>query len=80
MRETLAFAPRVVVPQDIVTAYGWKVLAGSVIGYCMDGFDMLILGFMLAAISARNEHWAKIHGFCTLAARSRIRAPLSHIS
>src|SRR5260370_23886375 len=34
-----------------VTAYGWKALAGSVIGYCMDGFDMLILGFMLAAIS-----------------------------
>src|SRR5229473_6540318 len=37
---------------DQVTAYGWKALAGSVIGYSMDGFDMLILGFMLAAISA----------------------------
>ncbi len=37
---------------DRVTAYGWKALAGSVIGYSMDGFDMLILGFMLAAISA----------------------------
>src|SRR5713101_266347 len=36
---------------DRVTAYGWKALAGSVIGYSMDGFDMLILGFMLAAIS-----------------------------
>src|SRR5215472_8073855 len=35
-----------------VTAYGWKALAGSVIGYSMDGFDMLILGFMLSAISA----------------------------
>ena len=35
-----------------VTVYGWKALAGSVIGYSMDGFDMLILGFMLAAISA----------------------------
>ena len=35
-----------------VTAYGRKALAGSVIGYSMDGFDMLILGFMLAAISA----------------------------
>ena len=34
-----------------VTAYGWKALAGSVIGYSMDGFDMLILGFMLSAIS-----------------------------
>jgi len=51
MSETLAAPPRVVVPQDTVTAYGWKALAGSVIGYCMDGFDMLILGFMLAAIS-----------------------------
>src|SRR5215467_2903389 len=51
MSETLSATPRVVVPQDTVTAYGWKALAGSVIGYCMDGFDMLILGFMLAAIS-----------------------------
>src|SRR5215470_9126690 len=51
MSETLSAPPRVVVPQDTVTAYGWKALAGSVIGYCMDGFDMLILGFMLAAIS-----------------------------
>jgi expansin (peptidoglycan-binding protein) len=38
--------------EDSVTVYGWKALAGSVIGYAMDGFDMLILGFMLAAISA----------------------------
>lgn len=38
--------------EDRVTTYGWKALAGSVIGYSMDGFDMLILGFMLAAISA----------------------------
>ena len=37
---------------DRVTAYGWKALAGSVIGYSMDGFDMLILGFMLPVISA----------------------------
>src|SRR5260370_8877531 len=35
-----------------VTAYGWKALGGSVIGYSMDGFDLLILSFMLAAISA----------------------------
>jgi predicted MFS family arabinose efflux permease len=38
--------------QDRVTVYGWKALAGSAIGYSMDGFDLLILGFMLAAISA----------------------------
>jgi predicted MFS family arabinose efflux permease len=37
--------------EDRVTAYGWKALAGSVVGYSMDGFDMLILGFMLAAVS-----------------------------
>jgi MFS family permease len=36
---------------DRVTVYGWKALAGSVIGYSMDGFDMLILSFMLSAIS-----------------------------
>src|SRR5260370_33329037 len=37
---------------DRVTAYGWKALVGSVIGYSMEGFDLLILSFMLAAISA----------------------------
>ncbi|MEO8857194.1 MAG: MFS transporter [Burkholderiaceae bacterium] len=37
---------------DTVTRYGWKALAGSAIGYAMDGFDLLILGFMLSAISA----------------------------
>ena len=35
-----------------VSAYAWKALAGSAIGYAMDGFDLLILGFMLSAISA----------------------------
>lgn len=34
------------------SAYAWKALAGSTIGYAMDGFDLLILGFMLPAISA----------------------------
>jgi benzoate transport len=33
-------------------AYAWKALAGSAIGYAMDGFDLLILGFMLPAIGA----------------------------
>ena len=37
---------------DMVTAYGWKALAGSIIGYCMDGFDLLIVGFLLAAITS----------------------------
>jgi MFS family permease len=36
---------------DIVTAAGWKALAGSALGYAMDGFDLLILGFMLRLIS-----------------------------
>jgi MFS family permease len=35
-----------------VTSYGWKALAGSVVGYSMDGFDLLIVSFMLTAISA----------------------------
>ena len=37
---------------DEVSSYGWQALAGSAIGYAMDGFDLLILGFMLSAISA----------------------------
>src|SRR5262250_286970 len=47
---TMATA-QAVAAEHRVTAYGWKALAGSVIGYSMDGFDMLILGFMLADIS-----------------------------
>jgi benzoate transport len=35
---------------DTVNRYGWKALAGSAVGYAMDGFDLLILGFMLSAI------------------------------
>ncbi|WP_291773339.1 MFS transporter [Castellaniella sp.] len=37
---------------DTVSPYAWKALWGSAIGYAMDGFDLLILGFMLTAISA----------------------------
>ena len=37
---------------DKVSKYGWKALLGSAVGYAMDGFDLLILGFMLSAISA----------------------------
>jgi MFS family permease len=43
---------RLPLTEERVTTYGWKALAGSVIGFSMDGFDMLILGFMLPAISA----------------------------
>ena len=35
-----------------VNQYGWKALIGSAVGYAMDGFGLLILGFMLSAISA----------------------------
>lgn len=35
-----------------VNDYGRKVLLGSAVGYAMDGFDLLILGFMLSAVSA----------------------------
>jgi len=34
------------------SGYGRKALIGSAVGYAMDGFDLLILGFMLPAISA----------------------------
>jgi MFS family permease len=32
--------------------YRWRALFASVVGYAMDGFDLLILGFILAPISA----------------------------
>ena len=37
---------------ETVSAYGWKTLLATVIGNAMDGFDMLLLAFMLPAISA----------------------------
>jgi MFS family permease len=37
---------------DVVTWEAWKALAGSALGYAMDGFDLLILGFMMRIISA----------------------------
>lgn len=37
---------------DNVNKDGWKALLGSAVGYAMDGFNLLILGFMLSAISA----------------------------
>ena len=52
MSGTFAPIAQIVSRKDTVTAYGWKALAGSVVGYALDGFDLLILGFMLAAISA----------------------------
>jgi benzoate transport len=39
-------------PADDVGSFPNKALAASAIGYAMDGFDLLILGFMLRAISA----------------------------
>lgn len=33
------------------TRYAWKALFASAVGYAMDGFDLLILGFILTAIS-----------------------------
>lgn len=37
---------------DIVTPEARKALLGSALGYAMDGFDLLILGFMLRYIAA----------------------------
>ncbi|MGA7429997.1 MAG: MFS transporter [Xanthobacteraceae bacterium] len=39
-------------PADQIGAFPKKALAASALGYAMDGFDLLILGFMLRAISA----------------------------
>ena len=36
---------------DPVDSYARKALLGSALGYAMDGFDLLILGFMLALIA-----------------------------
>jgi len=45
----LSISAEIKAPEERVSAYGWKALAGSVIGFRMDGFDIVILGFMLAA-------------------------------
>jgi MFS family permease len=44
-----AAAPR---DADMVTPDGYKAVLGSAVGYAMDGFDLLILGFMLRVIGA----------------------------
>ncbi|MFL5286887.1 MAG: MFS transporter [Rhodopila sp.] len=36
---------------ETVAPAAWKVLSGSAVGYAMDGFDLLILGFMLRFIA-----------------------------
>src|SRR5262249_11683247 len=50
--KSIVATAEVVGSSNRVTAYGWKALAGSVIGYAMDGFDLLIVGFMLPVIAA----------------------------
>src|SRR3954452_23825625 len=37
---------------DAADSFARKALIASAVGYAMDGFDLLILGFMLKAISA----------------------------
>ncbi|WP_175938291.1 MFS transporter [Caballeronia sp. BCC1704] len=37
---------------DTLPRHAWHALAASVLGYAMDGFDLLILSFMLPAIAA----------------------------
>jgi MFS family permease len=58
-RTTLATFPDHALPatlpgsdDGVVSREAWKALAGSAIGYAMDGFDLLILGFMLRIIAA----------------------------
>ena len=38
--------------RDVTDSFARKALLASAVGYAMDGFDLLILGFMLRAISA----------------------------
>jgi MFS family permease len=40
------------VSEETRESYAKKALIGSTVGYAMDGFDLLILGFMLSAIAA----------------------------
>lgn len=49
--QAAAPSPEATSGPDIVDAKAMKALWGSAIGYAMDGFDLLILGFMLRAIS-----------------------------
>lgn len=46
---------------ETITPAAWKTLAGSAVGYAMDGFDLLILGFMLRFI-AQDLHLAPAQG------------------
>jgi MFS family permease len=39
-------------PAEHIDSFPKKALMASAVGYAMDGFDLLILGFMLRAISA----------------------------
>jgi len=56
-----------------VTDSTGKALAGSAIGYAMDGFDLLILGFMLPAISAELRACA-MGAIARQAQRARVRS------
>ena len=43
-----------------VNSYGWKALLGSAVGYAMDGFDLLILGFGITEVYIMASGWAFI--------------------
>jgi len=62
----LAVADGVIFPVVGVTVRGWKALAGSAIGYAMDGFDLLIVSFILPAISADLVLTSSVDRHCLL--------------
>lgn len=52
LRHAPSFCGAIVPREDAVSAEARRVLAGSAIGYAVDGFDFLILGFILRAIAS----------------------------
>ncbi len=50
--------------------YAGRALVASVLGYAMDGFDLLILGFMLPAIAA-DLHLSSAHSAACGCSRGR---------
>jgi len=49
-------------PASARPGYAARALIASALGYAMDGFDLLILGFMLPVIAADLHAWNVVYG------------------